>query len=89
MAYFRTPTPDFVQSLLIVAASIALVVGQKVKQARVEKGKVYVLEGQVQGEDGGECSICLLGCERGDRVLMLPCFAKHIFHVVCLRNWLR
>ena len=89
MAYFRSPSPDLILSLLVLAASAALVVGQKVKQGRVERGRVYVLEGQVQGEGGGECSICLLGCERGDRVLVLPCFTQHVFHVVCLRNWLR
>jgi hypothetical protein len=36
-----------------------------------------------------ECSICLLGYEKGDKLVVLPCNKNHIFHYDCAVHWLR
>jgi hypothetical protein len=89
MAFFRSPSLGMVKSLLVLLANAVLVVGQKVKLENLENGRLYLLKGRRQDEGGAECSICLQNCEKGDRVIVLPCFAKHLFHAACLRNWLK
>jgi hypothetical protein len=73
---------------MLITACLMLVLGQTVKAEWAERGRLYVLAGR-KGEGGGECSICLLGCEKGQRVLALPCFEDHVFHADCLRSWLK
>lgn len=38
---------------------------------------------------GGDCSICFMSISQGDRVYVLPCSDKHLFHCLCLRQWTR
>jgi len=40
----------------------------------------------VDVDGGGECNVCLLAYEAGDRVRTLPC--DHRFHVDCVDQWL-
>ena len=35
-----------------------------------------------------ECSICLETYEQGDQLAVLPCDARHVFHVHCIKKWL-
>ena len=38
---------------------------------------------------GGECSICLQEIKAEEKVYLLPCHTKHIFHCFCLDSWMR
>jgi hypothetical protein len=35
------------------------------------------------------CSICICEFERGERLALLPCNTKHVFHADCVFKWLR
>lgn len=37
---------------------------------------------------GGSCSICMMNFDTSDRVIILPCSDKHMFHELCIRGWL-
>lgn len=74
---------------MLVSGWLLLLLGQTVKAEWVERGRLYMLRGEKQEETGGECSICLLNREKGQRTVVLPCFQEHRFHAECLRSWLK
>ena len=59
-----------------------------------DNGSQFIdLEAQTANDEqamkmGGDCAICFMGVS-GDRVYVLPCSDKHIFHCVCLRQWVK
>lgn len=36
---------------------------------------------------GGDCAICYQSITQGDRVYVLTCSEKHVFHGDCLEHW--
>ena len=36
---------------------------------------------------GGDCAICYMSMAVGEKVYVLPCSDKHVFHCECLRHW--
>lgn len=39
-------------------------------------------------EADGTCAICMIEYQKGSKVFMLPCQARHVFHNKCIRTWL-
>ena len=37
----------------------------------------------------GKCAICHLGISHGSNIYTLPCSHNHIFHTICLDQWLK
>jgi hypothetical protein len=92
MAYFRSLETTVAESFMFFFVNILLFLGQHVKFLRVDNGKLYFLRSKridSPSQAGIECSICLLNCERGDRVVELPCFANHIYHFSCMGSWFK
>lgn len=38
---------------------------------------------------GGDCAICYMSMVPNDKIYILPCSEKHVFHCDCLRHWAR
>ena len=39
-------------------------------------------------DSGQQCAICLCSMSAGEKLTMLACEGKHVFHSHCIRDWL-
>ena len=41
----------------------------------------------INATDDATCTICFRSFTIGEEIIILPCSPKHIFHPLCIRNW--